>query len=76
MNVSLTPENMAFIDEMVTSGAYANASEVVRAALRMIIARDKLEETQDEEERRKILDEMKKLVEGNRKDSAEYIATA
>jgi antitoxin ParD1/3/4 len=36
-NVSLTPELEAFIDNRVASGRYGNASEVVRAALRLLI---------------------------------------
>ena len=35
-NVSLTPEMEAFIDGRVVSGRYRSASEVVRAALRLL----------------------------------------
>jgi len=35
-NVSLTPEMEAFIDGQVASGRYRSASEVVRAALRLL----------------------------------------
>ena len=35
-NVSLTPEMEAFIDGRVASGRYRSASEVVRAALRLL----------------------------------------
>jgi antitoxin ParD1/3/4 len=35
-NVSLTPENEAFITERVASGRFSSASEVVRAALRLL----------------------------------------
>jgi antitoxin ParD1/3/4 len=35
-NVSLTPEMEAFIDGRVASGRYRSASEVVRAALRLM----------------------------------------
>lgn len=36
MNVSLTPEFAAFVDEAVASGDYVSASEVVREALRVL----------------------------------------
>jgi putative addiction module CopG family antidote len=36
MNVSLTPELAAFVQGRVASGRYASASEVVRAALRLL----------------------------------------
>lgn len=35
-NVSLTPENEAFIVGRVASGRFGSASEVVRAALRLL----------------------------------------
>lgn len=35
-NISLTPEQDAFIDEMLEKGAYRNASEAVRDALRTL----------------------------------------
>ena len=43
MNVSLTPELAAFVQGRVASGRYGSASEVVRAALRLL----------EEDERRK-----------------------
>ena len=36
LNVSLTPELVAFVTAQVASGRYASASEVVRAALRRL----------------------------------------
>ena len=36
MTVSLTPELRAFVQERLRSGRYGNASEVVRAALRLL----------------------------------------
>ena len=36
MNVSLTPEIRAFVTDRITSGRFQNASEVVRAALRLL----------------------------------------
>jgi antitoxin ParD1/3/4 len=38
--VSLPPEHAAYIDAKVASGAYASASEVVRAGLRALQERD------------------------------------
>ncbi len=38
--VSLPSEHSAFIDQLVEKGAYASASEVVRAGLRALRARD------------------------------------
>ena len=42
MNVSLTPELEALIQERVRSGRYTSASEVVREALRLLEDRDEL----------------------------------
>jgi antitoxin ParD1/3/4 len=39
-NVSLTPELEAFVDRKVASGRYRSASEVVRAALRLLDERE------------------------------------
>ena len=39
-NVSLTPELESLIDREVASGHYRSASEVVRAALRLLFQRD------------------------------------
>ena len=36
LNVSLTPELVAFVAAQVASGRYASASEVVRAGLRCL----------------------------------------
>jgi len=43
MNVSLTPELEAMIQQQVDSGRYNNASEVVREALQLLDERDRLE---------------------------------
>jgi antitoxin ParD1/3/4 len=42
-NISLTPEQDAFIDEMLKKGEYANASEVVRDAIRALQRRRALD---------------------------------
>lgn len=53
-NVSLTAELNAFIREQVASGQYQNASEVVRAGLRLLQReqlRDERARTRPEEDR-------------------------
>jgi len=40
-NVSLTPELEALVDREVASGRYRSASEVVRAALRLLDERER-----------------------------------
>jgi antitoxin ParD1/3/4 len=40
-NISLTPEQDAFVDDVVKSGEYQNASEAIRDALRALQQRRK-----------------------------------
>jgi antitoxin ParD1/3/4 len=40
VNVSLTPEFEAFVNDKVKSGSYGSASEVIRAGLRLLQERD------------------------------------
>jgi putative addiction module CopG family antidote len=40
MNISLTPKLEEFVRDKVASGLYGNASELVREALRLLVARD------------------------------------
>src|SRR5262249_42163777 len=40
-NISLTPEQSAFVDEVVEAGEYQNASEAIRDALRALQQRRK-----------------------------------
>ena len=40
-NISLTPEQNAFVDDVVRSGEYQNASEAIRDALRALQQRRK-----------------------------------
>jgi len=54
MNVSLTPELERLVHEKVNSGRYLSASEVVREALRLLEARDKLQAMRFEELRKEI----------------------
>lgn len=41
MNVSLTPQIEALVRQQVETGRYTNASDVVRAALRLLEERDR-----------------------------------
>jgi antitoxin ParD1/3/4 len=41
MNVSITPELRQFVSERVATGRYQNASEVVRAALRVLMEQER-----------------------------------
>lgn len=54
MNVSLTPQLEALVQEKVASGRYSSASEVVREALRLLEERDRLREARLSELRRDI----------------------
>ena len=53
-NISLTPEQDAFIEEAVKSGEYQNASEAVRDALRVLQQRRKEDALKLEALRRQI----------------------
>lgn len=46
-NVSLTPELAAFIADRVASGRFGNASEVVRAGLRLLVEDERRREGSD-----------------------------
>lgn len=56
MNVSLTPQLEALVDEKVRSGRYVSASEVVREALRLLDQRDRL----DAEQMRQLRDDVRR----------------
>lgn len=63
MNVSLTPELEALVNEKVLSGDYNSASEVVREALRLLKEADELRRIRREEVRREVMkgvDEIRK----------------
>jgi antitoxin ParD1/3/4 len=53
-NISLTPEQDAFIERAVTAGRYQNASEVVRDALRALQFRRREDELRLKALRRQI----------------------
>jgi antitoxin ParD1/3/4 len=54
MNVHLTPELDTLVRKKVKTGRYNSASEVVREALRLFEARDRIRELQVRELRKKI----------------------
>jgi antitoxin ParD1/3/4 len=58
MNVSLTPEQLRFIEQKVGTGRYRTAAEVVREGMRLLMEREIDEERRQtvwrEEVRRKI----------------------
>ena len=54
MNISLTPELESFVDSRVASGRYQSASEVVRAALRLLETEEREREAALAEVRQKI----------------------
>jgi antitoxin ParD1/3/4 len=53
-NVSLTPEQDAFIDEVIGTGDYQNASEAVRDAIRLLQQRRREDELKLESLRQQI----------------------
>lgn len=53
-NVSLSPEQDAFIDEVLDSGEYRNASEAIRDAIRALQQRRKMDALKLERLRRSI----------------------
>lgn len=55
MNVSLTNELEGFVDELVASGMYYSASEVVRDGLRLLKAKEDLKASQLAELRRDVM---------------------
>jgi antitoxin ParD1/3/4 len=54
LNINLTPQLEDMVRQKVAGGLYNSASEVVREALRLMEAQDRLREMQLEELRRKI----------------------
>ena len=55
MNVSLTKELESFVNELVTSGMYFSASEVVRDGLRLLKEQEALKKMKYEELRAEII---------------------
>lgn len=68
VNVSLTPELEALIQERVRSGRYTSASEVVREALRLLEDRDELRRLQLKELRSQVAAGLDSLDRGQTRD--------
>ncbi len=66
MNVSLTPQLEAFVQEKVASGLYSSASEVIRDALRMLEDQDRLKAMKLESLRKEIDKGLEQLERGER----------
>ncbi|NNE65352.1 MAG: type II toxin-antitoxin system ParD family antitoxin [Pyrinomonadaceae bacterium] len=64
MNVSLTPELEAMVQEKVKSGDYNSASEVVREALRLLKQHDEYMRIKREELRSEIMKGVSDIREG------------
>ncbi len=73
VNVSLTPELEALIQERVRSGRYTSASEVVREALRLLEDRDELRRVRLAELRSKVAAGLDSLDRGQARDGDEVI---
>jgi len=54
MNISLTPELEALVEQKVKSGLYTSASEVVREALRLLVRVDEVRQREMAELNRQI----------------------
>lgn len=70
MNVSLTPELEALVNQKVSSGLYNSASEVIREGLRLLKERDDLRRIQREELRRDIMLGVEQVRQGKGKKYA------
>lgn len=64
-NISLTPEQDAFIDEMLKAGEYRNASEAVRDAIRALQQRRSKDSLKPDELRQAIDAGLAELDSGN-----------
>ena len=64
MNVSLTPELEEFVETRVQSGHFHTTSEVIRAALRLLIDQEQLRELRLEELRKRVREGLDELDQG------------
>ena len=76
MNVSLTDELEALVNEKVESGRYRSASEVVREGLRLLEERDQLKALQQEALRERIRAGVEQAESGELIDGEQGVAEA
>lgn len=68
MNISLTPTLEKYIQEKVASGLYNSVSEVIREALRLLVAQDIVEKNRIEMFNQEIEKGLKDFENGNMQD--------
>jgi antitoxin ParD1/3/4 len=73
VNVSLTPELEAMVQERVRAGRYTSASEVVREALRLLADRDEFRQARLAEIRGKVDEGLRSLDGDEGRDGDEVI---
>lgn len=71
MNISLTPELEAFVQEKVSSGFYTSASEVVRESLRLMHTYDDLQKQRINQLNASIEEGLLQLKSGNKVSAEE-----
>lgn len=76
MNISLTPDLEAIINEQIKSGLYNSPNEVIRESLRLLKEQDELKRLRREELRKEIMKGVEDMKEGRYKtyNSGEEIA--
>ena len=74
MNVNLTPELVALVQEKVRSGLYNNQSEVVREALRLLADQDRAREAHLESLRAALTEGLAQADRGDLLDGLEVVA--
>jgi antitoxin ParD1/3/4 len=76
MNVNLTPELERLVRDKVKSGLYNNQSEVVREALRLMAAQDRLRDARLTELRTALAEGLAQADRGELLDGDEAVAEA
>ena len=74
MNVSLTPEQQAFIEKNLESGRYHTAAEVVREGIRLLMDRELLEQQKLEVLRQEIRKGIEAADRGELRDGEDVFA--